>query len=275
MNLHVPVTSPHRIADETWLIPNLAAGGPDSYLMVNSMLIRGEEPIVVDTGAPIHTDHWFEQVFSLVEPEDIRWIFLSHDDGDHRGSLQKLLELAPQARLITNFFATERIELEEKLPTERLVWLEPGDAIDIGDRRLRLVLPPIFDGPTTRGLYDERTAVLWAVDSFGAFTPGAVYDVADIPRDLYDETFPMINSLVSPWHQWLDPAVYRRHADEVESLGLLAVASAHGPVLTGDAIHDAFDRVRAMAGAPRVIPPGQPMLDEMIAALLAEPATAS
>jgi glyoxylase-like metal-dependent hydrolase (beta-lactamase superfamily II) len=24
-------------------------------------------------------------VFSLVDPEDVRWIFLSHDDGDHIG----------------------------------------------------------------------------------------------------------------------------------------------------------------------------------------------
>jgi hypothetical protein len=33
---------------------------------------------------------------------------------------------------------------------------------------MRLVLPPIFDGPTTRGLFDERTGVLWGVDSFAA-----------------------------------------------------------------------------------------------------------
>jgi hypothetical protein len=44
------------------------------------------------------------------------------------------------------------------------------------------------------------------------------------------------------------------------------VATAHGPLLTGDAIGDAFDRVRAMAAAPRVMPPGQSALDELIAA---------
>jgi hypothetical protein len=31
------------------------------------------------------------------------------------------------------------------------------------------------------------------------------------------------------------------------------VASAHGPVLTGEAIPDAFDRVRALAGEPRTM----------------------
>ncbi|MBO3751780.1 hypothetical protein J5X84_37395 [Streptosporangiaceae bacterium NEAU-GS5] len=41
--------------------------------------------------------------------------------------------------------------------------------------------------------------------------------------------------------------------------------TAHGPVLTGHAIHDAFDRVRDMAGQPITPPPGQPVLDELLA----------
>jgi len=68
----VPEVSPHRIAEDTWLIPNLARAGPGVYLPVNTMVIRGQQPIVVDTGAPIHRDSWFKRVFSLLEPEDIR-----------------------------------------------------------------------------------------------------------------------------------------------------------------------------------------------------------
>lgn len=265
----VPSVAPHRVAADTWLIPNLAVTGPDTYLPVNSMVILGKEPIVVDTGAPIHTESWFRQVFSLVDPEDIRWIYLSHDDGDHTGSLHRLLELAPNARLVVNFFITERLALEKALPLERMVWLGPGDHLDAGDRRLHLVVPPIFDGPTTRALYDERSEVLWAVDSFAAMAPGAVHDFEDVPTDLYDETFRLLNSLVSPWHQWLDPTKYARHVDRVEGLQPKAVASAHGPVLRGDAITDAFRRVRAMAGQPIVEPPGQSLLDELIAEVTA------
>ena len=269
----VPTTAPYRITADTWLIPNLAPAGPGTYLPVNSMLIRGAEPIVVDTGAPVHRDHWFEQVFSLVDPDDVRWVFLSHDDGDHAGNLHELLGLCPNATLVANFFITERMALERPLPIDRMRWVGPGESFDAGDRRLHLVVPPIFDGPTTRALYDETTAVLWAVDSFAAMAPGAVHDVADVPHEIYVETFGLLNSMVSPWHQWLDPARYRAHADSVEGLGLLAVASAHGPVLTGSAITDAFDRVRAMAGRPIAHPPGQPLLDELVAASLAEQAS--
>jgi hypothetical protein len=55
----------------------------------------------------------------------------------------------------------------------------------------------------------------------------------------------------------------------VEAMGLLTVASAHGPVLTGDAVHQAFDVVRDLAGPPRIPGPGQELLDELVAGALA------
>ena len=150
-----------------------------------------------------------------------------------------------------------------------MIWLDPGDHLDAGDHRLHLLVPPLFDGPTTRALYDERTSVLWAVDSFAAMTRGAVFEMPDLPPELYDETFTLLNSLISPWHQWLDPAKYARHVATVEGLRPRAVASAHGPVLKGAAIDDAFARVRATAGQPIVAPPGQALLDELVAGILA------
>jgi flavorubredoxin len=270
--VEIPRTEPYRIAEDTWLVPHLTPAGPGAFVPVNSMVIRGKEPVVVDTGAPAHRTTWFEQVTSLVDPEDVRWIFISHDDGDHTGNLHQLLDLCPNATLLANFFMTERQAVEHPLPLRRMRWMEPGDVLDAGDRRLRLLLPPVFDGPTTRGLYDERTAVLWGVDSFAAMVPGPVFDGAAVPPEMYDETFRMLNSLISPWHQWLDPSRFHQHCDDIEALGILAIASGHGPVLTGAAIPDAFNRVRALAGASRVHPPGQSMLDGILASVLAEPA---
>lgn len=232
---------------------------------VNSLLIRGAEPIVVDTGAPAHRAHWLEQVLGLVDPDDIRWVFLSHEDPDHTGGLDDILVAAPNATLVHNAFGAERLALERSVPLHRSIWREPGETFDAGDRRIRLFLPPIFDGPATRGLLDESTGVLWAVDSFGALTPGAVHRVEDIPRDLYDETFAEINSLEAPWHEWLDVDRYRRHVDQIEALRPTAIASAHGPVLTGAAIPEAFDRVRALAGQQRVVLESQSALDRLLA----------
>jgi flavorubredoxin len=270
MRAPVPTTEPFEIAPETFVIPNLSPAGPDQYVPVNTMLIRGAEPVIIDTGAPIHRDLWLEKVFSLVEPEDVRWIFLSHDDGDHTGGVVDALERCPNATLIGNFFLVERLGLEIDLPLHRIRSVDHGERFDAGDRTLHLFRPPIFDGPTTRGLYDPTTATMWIVDSFASLVtgPDALRDANEVPAEMYEETFRVFNSMISPWHQWLDPAVYRRHVDEVEAMGVLTVASAHGGVHTGPAIHAAFDRVRALAGAPITPDPGQPALDEMLAASL-------
>ena len=262
-----PDVAPYNIAEDAWLIPNWYAAGPGVYLPVNTMVIRGEQPIIVDTGAPIHRESVLEQVFSLVEPQDVRWIYLSHDDGDHTGAVHEMLARCPNATLVVNFFLTERLALEKALPLDRMIWLGPGDVLDAGDRKLHLLVPPIFDGPATRALFDEKTRVLWSVDSFASLSTATGYEKSDIPTEMYDDTFRLLNSLISPWHQWLDQAKYGAHAKRCSGLEPSATASAHGPVLRGSDIDDAFARVIAMAGEPIVIPPGQETLDEMVAAI--------
>jgi flavorubredoxin len=268
-----PPTAPQRIAEDTFLIPNLVPAEPGTFVFVNTLVILAEEPIVVDTGAPLHREQWLDAVSQVVDPTDVRWVFLSHDDGDHLGNMHPILDRAPNAKVVANFFSNERAALEpdRALPIHRQVWLEEGTSFDAGDRRLHLFRPPVFDGPTTRGHYDERTGVMWAVDSFAALTTGAVYDAADLPPDLFDGTFTLFNSMISPWHQWLDQRLYRRHVDAIEAIGPRTVASAHGPVLRGEFISDAFDRVRAMAGRPIVPPPGQETLDALVAQALSVP----
>jgi flavorubredoxin len=267
----VPATAPHCIAPDTWLIPNLAPAGPGLYLPVNSMVIRGREPVIVDTGAPLHRALWLDKVFSVVEPEDVRWIFLSHDDGDHTGGLLEALERCPNATLVTNFFSVERLALEKPaLPLERMRWIEPGGSFDAGDRVLQLFRPPIFDGPTSRGLFDTKTRAMWIVDTFACLTPGSL-DADDLTAEQLEQMSAM-NSAVSPWHAWLDRASYGRHVDAVEAYGATTVASAHGPTLRGERLDDAFDRLRGLAGAPIIPTPGQELLDALLAPTLMEAA---
>ena len=47
--------------------------------------------------------------------------------------------MAPNAMLVVNFFITERLALENGLPLDRMIWLGPGDHLDAGDHRLRLL----------------------------------------------------------------------------------------------------------------------------------------
>ena len=106
---------------------------------------------------------------------------------------------------------TGRLFGDVELPLERMRWLNVGESIDVGDRELVMVRPPMFDSPATRGLFDTRTGMLWAADSFGAAFPGAVYDADDIPAEIYDPSFELLNLLNTPWMEWVDQARFAAH----------------------------------------------------------------
>lgn len=86
---------------------------------------------------------------------------------------------------------------------------------------------------------------------------------------MWAETFMEMNSLENPWHQWLDPKSFGAHIDSVRALEPKVVTSCHGPVLRSGYIDDAFEFARSLAGAPVHPAPGQPVLDQIIASLLA------
>ena len=155
MQLPVLPTRAHPVAADTWLDPDARRRArPAAYFGAHSLVIRGREPVIVDTGCTLVRDAWLEQAFSVVDPADVRWIFLSHDDHDHIGNLEVVLDLCPNATLLANFAIVARLALDVELPLERMRWVEPGDALDVGDRTLRFVRPPMFDSPATRGVYD-------------------------------------------------------------------------------------------------------------------------
>jgi hypothetical protein len=74
-----------------------------------------------------------------------------------------------------------------------------------------------------------------------------------------------MNRLLSPWHQWLDPARYGVHIDRVRSLGASVVASAHGPALHGQQIGTALDLLGRLPDLPAAPVPGQDVLEAIVA----------
>lgn len=268
---------PERIAPDTWVIRQLFGEGlAPAAVYVNSMVIAGPEPVIVDTGPAVARDDWMADVFSIVDPADVRWVFLSHDDADHVGNLREVLELCPKATLVTNMFTVERMAADYLLPLHRALIVNDGDRFTAGDRAMLAVVPPTFDSPTTRGLLDTRTGVYWGVDSFGTAVTSEVTDVAELDPDFYQASFLHMNRLLSPWHRWLDTTRYGTHLDRVRGLRASVVASAHGPALRGDQVGTALDMLAQLPDLPAAPLVGQAELEALVATFTSPaPATAA
>jgi glyoxylase-like metal-dependent hydrolase (beta-lactamase superfamily II) len=76
-------------------------------LPVNTFVISAQEPVLVDTGMGLDTEPFMKGLRSVIDPRDLKWIWITHDDSDHVGSLQEVLEAAPDARLVSRLVTTQ------------------------------------------------------------------------------------------------------------------------------------------------------------------------
>ena len=260
--------APTRIAADTYVIHQVQeALGQPLFIYINSALILGQEPMIVDTGTPANRDQWMKDVFSLVDPKDVRWVFLSHDDVDHSGNLDEVMTRCPNARLVCSWAMVERHTNCFNFPLDRCRWLTHGETLDIGDRTLHALQPPVFDSPTTRGLFDPTTGVYWAVDTFATPLPDPHMGIADLEEEFWFFGL-MLFALgaVSPWLSMVDDVKYGRFVDRVQNLDIKTIAACHTPVIEGRFIERAFSRIRQLPTLDAPMLPDQSVLDQIIAA---------
>lgn len=264
---------PIEVAPETYLIRQLAGEGTPApvSVYVNSLVIRGREPIIVDTGSGNNRKDWMNDVFSLVDPTDVRWVFLSHDDPDHWGNLRETLEMCPNAVLVTNWFSVERLAGIFNLPLNRMRWVNDGDSFDAGDRVFAAIRPPVFDSPTTRGLYDPKTGVYWSSDAFAAPVMKPVDNVAELDPEFFEQGSGYFTQLVAPWMEWVRPEKLARQVDRVAQLQARVIVGGHGPAITGSNVAKALAMTLQVPNLPPPQIPGQADLDAMLRAMTHAP----
>jgi len=258
------VQKTYRIAEETYVLPMSFPVPGMGLAYLNAMVIRGKEPVLVDTGSPLHRAEYLEAAFALVAPEDVRWIYLSHDDRDHSGNLVQLLERCPNATLVTNFVAVARMSEEWQLPMHRMRWVNDGDSFSVGDRTLAAIRPPLFDSPATRGLWDPKTGVYYSADCFGSLVPNECEEVGDVPGQAWEHGFAFFNRANHPWHTVADPAKLAQVVERIRRLEPKLVVTYHGPHARGRT-DELLRRILDVAAMEPLELPGQAQLEAMLA----------
>ncbi len=245
--------APLEVAKDTFVIRGIH-GSSTMLTNLNSMLIRAKESVIVDTGMAIHREQWFEDVFSLVAPEEVRWIFVTHDDLDHTGNLLEALERCPNATLVTNQAASWRTSVTFGIAPERIRTVENGELFELGGRNFRALRPPVFDSPYTLGLFDPGSRVYYACDAFCTPMPLQEIDrVSEMPENYWAEGMARYHQYsLCPWIALVDKNKLATEINNLASLGAEVIAGAHTPVIDGAAVNKAY---QLLAELPSVVPP--------------------
>jgi flavorubredoxin len=252
---------PRRVNADTYVVTTDFPAGKMGILPVNWYLIKAQEPVLVDTGMPIERQQFLTTLGSLIDPKDVKWIFLTHDDNDHAGNIAQAMEAAPNARVVLPFVGFVRMADSHELPLDRVLLINPGQSFGAGDRQLTVAQPPIWDSPATHALYDPKNSVLFTADSLGAFIPGPAEDVADVPEAAFAEGFHTFARALSPWVHLVDQNKFEKHLETVRRLEPNTILSSHGP-----AAHGRTDSLlRALSAVPAMEPFVGPDHEEMLA----------
>jgi flavorubredoxin len=257
------VLEPIELAEDTWLLTQLLSSPTGMQpLPVSSMVIAGAQPILVDTGTAVGGTERLAKLATLVDLASVRWLFLSHEDADHAGNLGHLLARCPQAALVTSWLTVRRLAATLSVPLDRCRWVDDGDSLDAGDRVLTTITPPLYDAPSTRGLFDRRTGVYWAADAFGSSTQHWCGEAAGLGKAEWRDAFFAYHGMLAPWHEVTDARRFAARVHRLRRLGVTAIASAHGPVIRGLHVETAFDLMLQLPGRHRApLPSGTPLED--------------
>ena len=235
---------------------------------INAFVLHAAEPVLVDTGLVLLSDEFMAALSSIIDPGELRWLWLTHTDPDHIGSLHRLLEEAPRLRVITTFLALGKMSLFRPLPLERLYLLNPGQSLDVGDRTLTALRPPTYDAPETTGFYDPASAALFSADSFGALLTEPAASAAEIGPDDLRLGLRTWATVDSPWLHSLDPAKFTDTLNRLRNLAPTLILSSHLPAAQG-MTDTLLDYLAETPAAPPFIGPDQPALEALLAELAA------
>jgi glyoxylase-like metal-dependent hydrolase (beta-lactamase superfamily II) len=256
----------HKIGPDVSVLADHAEIPGLGFLPVNTFVLHAEQPVVVDTGLSTPDKDFVRDLSAVIDPADVRWIWVTHPDRDHTGGLWQLLDAAPNARIVTTFLGVGIMSCEWPVPLDRVYLLNPGQTLDVGDRTLTAFRPPLFDSPSTTGFVDNRTGAMFTSDCFGAPLPSLELAVAGDLRaagSVRDAQL-LWAAVDSPWVQGVDRAAFQASIDPLRALDPTAVLSTHLPAAVG--LNDRlFSVLEEAPSAPAFVGPDQQALEALLA----------
>ncbi|MHA1146094.1 MAG: FprA family A-type flavoprotein [Candidatus Helarchaeota archaeon] len=133
----------------------------------NSYLVLDEKIALIDNVKAPFTDEFIENIKEVIgDLNKIDYLICNHLEGDHTGSLPKLVELCPNARIVTSERGKAGFLRMYKKNWD-IQAVKEGDTISLGKRTLTFVPVPMVHWPDSMVTYLTPDNILFSNDAFG------------------------------------------------------------------------------------------------------------
>jgi flavorubredoxin len=195
----------------------------------NAYLVSGGDKIaVIDTVKAPFYGEYIDNIRTLVDPKDIAYVVVNHTEPDHSGSLARMLEDAPNARVVCDRQCKNFVKNILNRDVDPIL-VQDGDALDLGKGvELSFVHAPFLHWPDTMFTYLKSEKALFPCDFLGAhYCDDRLFD--DLMDD-YHYAFEYYYMVIfRPFKKYVLEAI-----EKIKGLDIEFICPSHGPVLRSD-----------------------------------------
>ena len=101
----------------------------------NSFLVKGEKNVLFDLVRVNTIDSYVQKINEIIgEGEKIDYIMINHMEPDHTSSIKSILEIYPDAKLVTNKKAVAMLNNFYEI-TDNIIEVKDGETLELGDKK--------------------------------------------------------------------------------------------------------------------------------------------
>ncbi len=192
------------------------------------LITAGDKVAVIDTVKAPFYGEYISNIESVVDPKDIAYVVVNHTEPDHSGSLARLLEDAPGARVVCDRQCKNFVKNILNRDVEPIL-VQDGDTLDLGGGvELSFVHAPFLHWPDTMFTYLAKEGILFPCDFLGAhYCDDRLFD--DLV-DGYSHAFEYYYLVIfRPFKKYVLEAIAK-----IEGLDIRVICPSHGPMLRSD-----------------------------------------
>ncbi len=213
----------HWVGGIDWDIRNFHGYLTQRGTTYNAYLIIDEKTVLIDTVKTYLFDEMIARISAITDPSRIDIIVSNHVEMDHSGSLPRMLEIAPRAKVVTSVQGEKGLRRHYGKDWDFHA-ASSGEAMKIGKRTLRFVHTPMVHWPDNMVTWLQEENILFSNDAFGQHIASAARFDDEVGWDIArEEAAKYYANIVMPYGDQAGKAL-----EALAGLEMDMIATSHG-----------------------------------------------
>ena len=194
----------------------------------NSYLVKGEKTAIIETVHDRFSKTFFESIEEITPSDKIDYIIFNHTEPDHSGSLAKLIEKNPTAKVYGTPAAIKNLNNITNISFES-VTVKTGDTLDLGNGMvLEFITAPNLHWPDSMFTYLREQKTVFTCDFLGSHycEPAIIDDDIAYPEAYWSAFKNYYDAIMGPFKKFVIEGL-----NKLDALDFDMVCTSHGPVL--------------------------------------------